>query len=73
MLLITRYFGIGKETAAAGLFALADKTNDPHVKRFAALYGGVVYRDQHLTKDEVAELKHIITLIKKQGRLQRSS
>ena len=26
MLLITRYFGIEKETAAAGLFALADKT-----------------------------------------------
>jgi transglutaminase-like putative cysteine protease len=47
-------------TPSTGLMELADKTGDPHVRRFADIRYGALYRDRRLTDRELALLKDII-------------
>lgn len=48
-----------------GLFELAESIGDPHLKEFAGIYGGAVYRDQQLQPGELLRLKEIIQLLGK--------
>jgi len=43
-----------------GLFELAARLDDQHLREFVSLYGSAVYRDRSLTRDELARLKEII-------------
>ena len=43
-----------------GLFDLAARLEDPHLKDFAAIYGAAVYRDRPLTRQEALRLEEII-------------
>lgn len=45
-----------------GLFELAARLDDPHLKRFVSIYGAAVYRDRSLSREEVAQLEEIIRL-----------
>jgi protein-glutamine gamma-glutamyltransferase len=47
-------------TPSTGLQELAALTGDPHVRRFADIRYGALYRDRNLTKQELALLKDII-------------
>jgi len=46
-----------------GLFELAESIGDPHLKEFAGIYGGAVYRDRRLQPGELLRLKEIIQLL----------
>jgi len=46
-----------------GLFELAQSLDDPRVSEFAALYGGALYRDRALNREELARLKETIRLL----------
>lgn len=52
----------GEIVGGEGLFELAARLHDPHLKRFASIYGGAVYRDRSLSPEEVAQLEEIIRL-----------
>jgi hypothetical protein len=47
-------------TPSTGLLELAEQTGDPHVRRFADIRYGALYRDRNLTKRELAQLKDIM-------------
>lgn len=50
----------GEVRGDEGLFELAARLQDPQLEQFAAVYGSAIYRDRHLTPDEVAVLGQII-------------
>lgn len=53
-----RYPGV--VTRHEGLYDLARKVDDPHLREFVALYGGAVYSDRRLDRDEIAKLNRIV-------------
>ena len=48
-----------------GLFDLAEKIDDPHLKEFIGVYAQAVYRDEGLKPDELVRLKEIIRILSK--------
>lgn len=56
---IQREFGI-TPTPVIGLFDLARQTGNSKVGRFAAIYGGAVYRGRRLNAEELQQLKEIL-------------
>ncbi len=53
-------FGSRSLPAATGLFALAEQVRDPLCREFATIYGGAVYRDRTLSRQELDRLDHIV-------------
>lgn len=51
---------------ATGLLELAKRLNDPVCREFAEIFGGGIYRDRKLTKEE---MKRLQTLIRKLSRI----
>lgn len=43
-----------------GLFELAEKVDDPHIREFIDVYGAALYRDRRLEPDQLARLKELI-------------
>lgn len=50
----------GAAAQGEGLFELAARLDNPHLREFAALYGEALYRDRPLGKEELARLHEII-------------
>jgi transglutaminase-like putative cysteine protease len=46
-----------------GLYELAERIDDPHLREFVAIYGQAVYRDQRLQGAELARLNGIIRML----------
>jgi transglutaminase-like putative cysteine protease len=51
--------------ASTGLEAMARRAADPRAREFAAIYGGAVYRDRVLRKDEIEKLKQLLKEMRK--------
>ena len=54
---VGRDCGLRVERGRVGLFELADLAGNPHVRAFADLYAGAVYRDRRLSEEEYIQLK----------------
>jgi len=50
----------GPVSPATGLNELAERIDDPNVRRFAEIYCGAVYRDRKLSDEEIAILKGLL-------------
>ena len=43
-----------------GLYDLAGKLNEPRITQFVGIYGGTVYRDRKLSRDEYVQLRSLL-------------
>jgi len=50
----------GPVSPATGLNELAERIDDPNVRRFAEIYCGAVYRDRKLSDEEITVLKGLV-------------
>lgn len=57
----------GDASGEQGLFELSARLDDPLIREFAAVYGGAVYRDRPLRKEELARLKEIVRELRQHG------
>ncbi|WP_026840113.1 transglutaminase family protein [Citrifermentans bremense] len=57
----------GDASGKQGLFELSARLDDPLIREFAAVYGGAVYRDRPLRKEELARLKEIVRELRQHG------
>lgn len=63
--IIKQQVGTEKIPAAAGLDAMARRSADPLAREFANIYGGAIYRDRVLRKDEIVKLKQLLNEMQK--------
>uniref|UniRef100_C6E2N1 Transglutaminase domain protein n=1 Tax=Geobacter sp. (strain M21) TaxID=443144 RepID=C6E2N1_GEOSM len=57
----------GDTSGEEGLFELSARLDDPLIREFASIYGGAVYRDRPLRKEELARLKEIVRELRQHG------
>lgn len=57
----------GEVSGEEGLFELSARLDDPRIREFAAIYGGAVYRDRPLRREELARLKEIERELRQHG------
>jgi hypothetical protein len=65
---IEKVYGIPRNHRSRGLKELADLVNDPAAAKFAAIFGGIVYRDRRLSSEEFRQLMQVIDAVGKGGR-----
>ena len=65
---IEKVYGIPRNHRSRGLKELADLVNDPAAAEFAAIFGGIVYRDRRLSNEEFRQLMQVIDAVGKGGR-----
>ena len=65
---IEKVYGIPRNHRSRGLKELADLVNDPAAAKFAAIFGGIVYRDRRLSNEEFRQLMQVIDAVGKGGR-----
>ncbi len=53
-------------TPGGGLMELAERSGSPAAQEFARLYGAALYRDRHLTAEELVTLKRLLKQIDRQ-------
>ncbi len=57
--LVKRRYGI-EWPPDRGLYDLAGKLNEPRITQFVGIYGGTVYRDRKLSRDEYVQLRSLL-------------
>lgn len=60
---VRRKYGVATGPAT-GLHELASSLHDPSADRFAEIYGGAVYRDRRLTREEIRQLKGLVRVLR---------
>lgn len=65
---IEKVYGIPRPRPSQGLKEIADMIDDPAATEFVSIFGGAIYRDRQLSKDEYQQLVQIIKSIGNNGR-----
>lgn len=60
---IEKVYGVPRHQTSQGLKEIADMIDDPAATEFVSIFGGAVYRDRQLSRDEYQRLVQIINSI----------
>ncbi len=65
---VRRRHGLREIPDSTGLLELAERLDDPACRRFAAIFGGALYRDRPLSDEELRRCEEILKEVGKGGR-----